>query len=227
VYTYNAFLLYVILYKNNKNKEEHSYKVTGEHIHIMYSNSDDSEQVEPSVCFTCEGLSLAYHTIDDIPIKILQSPLTKTCKRIDLTECGIKNLDKLSFFPSLEVLVLDKNELQRLDTLPRLERLHTLWCNNNHISDLPSFIDDLSRSCPKLSYLSIMRNPACPGLMDIVHPDVESIRLYRSYVIYRIPRLVMLDSEMITQQEFEHAKVRGQYAMKRTIACQHLRPLTE
>mmetsp|Transcript_11836 Transcript_11836/g.32007 ORF Transcript_11836/g.32007 Transcript_11836/m.32007 type:complete len:131 (+) Transcript_11836:3835-4227(+) len=60
------------------------------------------------------------------------------------------------------------------------------------------------------------RNPAAPGLMDIVTPDLESIRLYRLYVLFRIPDLLMLDSTDVTAEERGEAAVRGQFAVKRS-----------
>ena len=45
-----------------------------------------------------------------------------------------------------------------------------------------------------------MRNPACPGLLDLVTPDTEAIQLYRLYVLYRLPLLEFLDSTNVTQE---------------------------
>mmetsp|Transcript_37451 Transcript_37451/g.38132 ORF Transcript_37451/g.38132 Transcript_37451/m.38132 type:complete len:238 (+) Transcript_37451:84-797(+) len=171
-------------------------------------------------CFTSEGLSLAFREINEIPLQILKSNLIQSCRRVDLTECGIKNLEGLKHFTSLESLVLDKNEIERLETLPKLNNLHTLWCNNNNISNLPLFLDDLILKCPRLQYLSLMRNPVCPVLMNLLHPDVEAIRLYRSYVIYRLPLLRMLDSEHISEMERQVARERGKYAVKRPLEKQ-------
>ena len=118
-------------------------------------------------------------------------------------------------FPQIQTLILDKNELTGVDLCPPLPTLHTLWVNNNAISDLPATMDAIGVRFPKLRYLSMMRNPACPGLMDIVEPDLESCRLYRLYVLFRLPNLLYLDGIDVPDEERKEAKLRGQYAVKR------------
>jgi hypothetical protein len=104
-----------------------------------------------------------------------------------------RDLADLKYFPMLETLILDKNGLTGLENCPSLSHLHTLWCNNNEISDLSAFLDCVSEKFPKLRYLSIMRNPGCPGLMNLNAPDLDAIRLYRLYILHRLPQLVALD----------------------------------
>lgn len=53
---------------------------------------------------------------------------------------------------------------------------------------------------PLLTDLSMMRNPACPGLMDIQRPDMEACRLYRTYVVFRAPQLVTVDGIDVTEE---------------------------
>lgn len=79
----------------------------------------------------------------------------------------IRNLLNLSYFSSLETLVLDKNNLDSLETCPLLPNLRTLWANNNNISDLGIFLTDVANKCPRLTYLSLMRNPIVPDLEDV------------------------------------------------------------
>ena len=76
-------------------------------------------------------------------------------------------------------------------------------------------MDAIGVRFPRLRYLSMMRNPACPGLMDIVEPDLESCRLYRLYVLYRLPQLLFLDGIDVPDEERKEARLRGQYAVKR------------
>ena len=104
-----------------------------------------------------------------------------------------RNLENLKYFSDLETLVLDKNGLVGLGNCPVIPTVQTLWCNNNLIDDLPSFMDQVVEKFPKLQYLSIMRNPACPGLTDIKAPDLEALRLYRMYILFRFPQLQVLD----------------------------------
>jgi hypothetical protein len=94
--------------------------------------------------------------------------------------------------------------------------VHTLWLNNNAISDLPAAIDAIVTRFPRIKYLSMMRNPACPGLMDIVEPDLEAYRLYRLYVLFRLPQLQYLDGLDVPEEERREAKLRGQYAVRRS-----------
>jgi hypothetical protein len=51
--------------------------------------------------------------------------------------------------------------------------------------------------------------------MDVVSPDLEACRLYRLYVLHRLPQLLVLDWEPVTADERAEAKIRGQYAVKR------------
>ena len=81
-----------------------------------------------------------------------------------------------------------------------MEKVHTLWCNNNQISDLPTFLDSIQIKFPNLKFLSMMRNPACPGLMDLLQPDMDAIRMYRLYTLYRIPQLEILDGQYVTME---------------------------
>ena len=126
-----------------------------------------------------------------------------------------RDLQTLKIFPQLQTLILDKNFLTGVDLCPPLPCLHTLWLNNNAICDLPGTMDAIGIRFPRLRHLSMMRNPACPGLMDIVEPDLESCRLYRLYVLYRLPQLLYLDGIDVTDEERKEAKLRGQYAVKR------------
>lgn len=81
-----------------------------------------------------------------------------------------------------------------------LPTVRTLWCNNNLIEDLPAFMDAVVEKFPYLQYLSIMRNPACPGLTDFCSPDLEALRLYRMYILYRYPLLEILDWTEVSEE---------------------------
>ena len=74
----------------------------------------------------------------------------------------------------------------------------------------------------RLTYLSCMRNPCCPGLMDIVTPDEEACRHYRLYVLHRLPGLACLDATDVTEAERSEAAIRGQFAIKRRPKNQRL-----
>ena len=98
---------------------------------------------------------------------------------------------------SLSILILDKNALTNIKSCPVIKSLHTLWCNNNQFEDLEEIINDIIERFPNLRYLSMMRNPCSPGLLDIVQPDLEDCKMYRRYVLYRMPYLKVLDSTTV------------------------------
>ncbi|EGB03179.1 hypothetical protein AURANDRAFT_55630 [Aureococcus anophagefferens] len=172
--------------------------------------------------FACEGgeLSLAYSELESIPAELAsgEGPHVRT---LNLTETGIKSLKALELFPRLQTLVLDKNALVGLIDCPPIPTLTTLWFNNNSIVDLVGFIDDVARLFPRITYLSCMRNPACPGLMDIVTPDEEACKHYRLYVLHRLPRLECLDAADVIGPERSEAAIRGQFSIKRRPNNQH------
>jgi Leucine-rich repeat (LRR) protein len=108
----------------------------------------------------------------------------------------------LNKFSCLETLILDKNDLSDIKSCPVIKTLHTLWCNNNQISDMEEFMNDVVARFHNLRYLSLMRNPCSPGLLDISQPDLEACRLYRSYVLYRLPSLRVLDCADVTKEVY-------------------------
>ncbi|KPI94746.1 Leucine-rich repeat-containing protein C10orf11 [Papilio xuthus] len=64
---------------------------------------------------------------------------------------------------------------------------------------------------PKLSYLSILRNKACPNQLSDSDKDDSDYQRYRYYVIYKVPRLRFLDSRCISPSERSEAAVRGEF----------------
>lgn len=164
-------------------------------------------------------LSFAYRDTPCIQNVELPTGLIGKISRVDLTESNVKldcnftlfvayfnhfvifvayrDLTGLSVFSSLDSLVLDKNELMDLNTCPSIPTLKTLWVNNNNICDLVSFMDEVVNKFPNLEYISMMRNPCSPGLMDLSSPDVDAIRFYRLYVIFRLPGIRIIDWQEI------------------------------
>ncbi|CAN0454844.1 unnamed protein product, partial [Discosporangium mesarthrocarpum] len=74
-----------------------------------------------------------------------------------------------------------------------------LYVCSLQIKDLSLFLSQVRERFPRLIDLSLMRNPACPGLMDIQQPDLEACRLYRLYVVFRMPGLLSVDGKPITE----------------------------
>ncbi len=147
---------------------------------------------------------------DSVPgaVPVTSLDLTQSCLNNKIT--FLRHLESLT---SLETIVLDKNELDNLIGFPPIPSLRCLWANNNCISDLVKFIDEVSYLFPFLEELSMLRNPACPGYMDIKQPDHDSIKMFRTYVVWRLPRLRVLDGINVTDVERIEAKHRGPLAI--------------
>lgn len=113
-------------------------------------------------------------------------------------------------FPNVETLTLDNNAITSLAGFASpLSNLHTLWLNNNNITDLEQLLQVLSVQCPKLQYLSLLKNPCCPHLLT-GSGELEYGR-YRLYVKYRLPTLNILDSDQITEDEAVQAREKGRF----------------
>ena len=144
--------------------------------------------------------SLAFRSFPCIPNGIAKSRKAYTIKKVDLTETFITDLSNLKFFLNIEILVLDKNNLNSILSCPVLPKVHTLWCNNNKISALESFLNEIVERFPNLQYLSLMRNPVSmiqeseteePGQISYV---AEGMMRYRLGILSKLPGLRMLDS---------------------------------
>eukprot|EP00903_Cladosiphon_okamuranus_P013176 g12289.t1 len=159
-------------------------------------------------------LSLAYRPFKYIPESLAVAE-GRFVTSLNLTECELTSFSNLACFSSLQTLVLDKNDLEDIKACPTIPTLTTLWFNNNRVADLPSFLDQVLERFPLLSDLSMMRNPACPGLMDVKRPDLEACRMYRTYVVFRAPQLVNVDGVDVTEEERRDAALRGQFTVKR------------
>jgi Leucine-rich repeat (LRR) protein len=171
-----------------------------------------------------DGLSFAYRDLEALPDCVVAEPGSPAWSRneaivqIDLSETFIKSLERLQHFPKLQTLILDKNDMADLGDCPKLPSVTTLWFNNNKIECLPGFMDQVLERFPNVVYLSVMRNPACGGLIDHLSPDPEAERLYRLYILHRCPKLAMIDSTDVSAEEVKEAAKRGQYAARRKSA---------
>lgn len=159
-------------------------------------------------------LMLAFRPLSEIP-QPLASREGCFVYNLNLTETGITSLANLQYFRYLKTLILDNNGLMDLCECPVMDSVTTLWFNNNNVTDLPNFLDHVIESFPNLKYLSMMRNPACPGLLNISRPDLKACKLYRLYTLYRLPRLERLDTSEVTPEEVKEASQRGAFAVKR------------
>lgn len=71
--------------------------------------------------------------------------------------------------------------------------------NNNDISNLAVFIEKVGEAFPKLRWLSMLKNAACPNFFNGGTP--KQYRDYRAFVAARLPRLKELDSSPISAEE--------------------------
>ncbi|XP_013165220.1 PREDICTED: leucine-rich repeat-containing protein C10orf11-like isoform X1 [Papilio xuthus] len=130
---------------------------------------------------------------------------------LDLSYNNIETLKGLDNFTRLQELILDNNKLEDNIRFPFMPNLRTLSLNNNKLTDLEGLIQKINENMPKLSYLSILRNKACPNQLSDSDKDDSDYQRYRYYVIYKVPRLRFLDSRCISPSERSEAAVRGEF----------------
>jgi len=124
---------------------------------------------------------------------------------VDLSYNGITVLDSLEGFTKLESLVVDSNCLEaKQDRLPRIPTLTTLCVNDNNIVDIDQWLTCVATCFPSLTYLSMLKNPACPNYF--IGKDQQDYARYRLFVLHRLPGLKFLDSSPVTAQERAEAK---------------------
>lgn len=184
---------------------------------VSGSGSSDS-RLDLSKLPPCTATSLV---VADKGVKVLPDGALlgrgDSLRSLNLSENPMTSLEQLSAVPNLETLILDKTGLVEdvLATCPRLEKLKTLSCNNNSISDIVTFCDLAVERFPSLSFLSLMRNPASPNFVLLSEADIEASQRYRLYVSFRLPALAFLDSSPVSPAEREEAKEKGRYLAPR------------
>lgn len=95
--------------------------------------------------------------------------------------------------------MLDNNALPSGVQLPPLPHLTTLWVNNNEIADLELFLAHIRQRCPALTYLSMLKNAACPNFFT--GKPSEDYRRYRHTVLSFFPNLRFLDASPVSDAE--------------------------
>jgi len=156
-----------------------------------------------------EQISIISQGITEIPNNISGC---ETIKQLHLSYNSIEKLNNLHLFPNLHSLVVDNNILVSDQSLiPVIKSLQTLWVNNNNISDLKLFMDCISKSFPNLTYLSMLKNPACPNYFT--GKDFEDYKRYRLYVMYRMKKLKFLDYSPVSDEERRESNLRGPYLL--------------
>jgi len=154
-------------------------------------------------------INLSSRGLNKLTEKIVQNFGT-TARRLDLTDNEIKSGALFDQMTALEVLVLDKNKIETFESWPVMKNVTTLWLNNNKISDINATMDFISKTFPNLSYLSMMKNPACPN-MYFSDGEAEAYQRYRYFVIHRLKKIQFLDATPVDAEERKEAEKRGAF----------------
>ena len=110
---------------------------------------------------------------------------------------------------------LTDNSISEINMLPQLKRLKTLMLINNRISKVEK---DFAINCPFLANLVLINNKisdfeqidniaSCQTIEKLYLLDnvVTKLKNYRLYVIYKLPKLRILDFQRVTKKEREDA----------------------
>ncbi|XP_046392428.1 leucine-rich melanocyte differentiation-associated protein-like isoform X2 [Ischnura elegans] len=165
---------------------------------------------ELAVVFNNNRLSYVGQDCQRIPpmLHMLYGPQVNC---LDLSFNALESLWGLAEFPHLEELVLDNNLLNDAIHFPMLNKLHTLSLNKNKITNLDLLLTKVAHHFPRLTYLSLLGNVACPNQLSDCEKDEEDYRRYRYYVLHHLPRLQFLDSSRVTHEERLEAERRGHF----------------
>jgi len=159
--------------------------------------------MEASYTESEQHLSVVGQDLEEMPASLAQQYGDKA-KRLDLSYNRIRDLSALGSFLSLDSLVLDYNNIEDDPVLPSIPSLRTLSLNSNNIENLEVFLPLVSKAFPSLTFLSLLKNPACPN--ELTGKDQDDYRRYRIFVVFRIPTLKFLDSSPVTDWERNEAK---------------------
>jgi len=184
-----------------------------ENIEPKISESEDQTTTSTlgyEITLKGEHLSVIGQNLSDIPA-FLGDTHGEIVKQLDLSYNSIQKVTNIQKFKQLGSLVLDNNQLDSTQDFPSIPTLQTLWVNNNQISDLKSFLDGVVKSFPNLTYLSMLKNPACPNYFT--GKDFDDYKRYRYYVLYRLSKLKFLDSSPVSSEERKQANKVGSYAV--------------
>eukprot|EP01088_Endostelium_zonatum_P001204 TRINITY_DN11500_c0_g1_i1.p1 TRINITY_DN11500_c0_g1~~TRINITY_DN11500_c0_g1_i1.p1 ORF type:complete len:245 (-),score=41.57 TRINITY_DN11500_c0_g1_i1:43-777(-) len=165
-------------------------------------------QLEVTLQDDNKKLSIVGQDIDSFP-EDLGPKHGQTVTQLDLSHNNITKITNLEHFTKLDSLVVDNNSLTSNQSFPPIKTLRTLCVNNNNISELEPFLNVVTESFPNLTYLSLLKNPACPNYFT--GKDQEDYQRYRFFVLYKLPNLKYLDSSPVTENERKEAKRVGKF----------------
>ncbi|CAH1407362.1 unnamed protein product [Nezara viridula] len=97
---------------------------------------------------------------------------------------------------------------------------HPIIFSNGKITNLDVLVKKIKLKLPKLQYLSLLGNIACPNELSDTDKDEEDYQRYRYFVLHHLPNLKFLDSRVVNDKEWNEGKTRGQYMnIARPKAC--------
>ncbi|KYQ93291.1 hypothetical protein DLAC_05954 [Tieghemostelium lacteum] len=155
-------------------------------------------------------IALPGQDFDNIPHDLLLN--NANIKQLDLSYNNIKKIEAIDHLKQLVSLVLDNNQIQSSNVFPNLPNLKTLSLNNNNIEDLKEFIDSIKIKLPNLTFLSLLKNPACPNYY-FTGEDYDIYQKYRYFILYHLKNLKFLDSTPVTAEERKEAERTGIYSL--------------
>ena len=147
-------------------------------------------------------LSVVGQELTNVPADLGEKYGSET-KILDLSHNQLKKLENLEKFTLLKSLIADSNDLESEQEFPLIPSLNTLCVNDNDISDIEHFLDVINKSFPNLTYLSMLKNPACPNYF--IGKDQEDYQRYRYYVLHKLKNLKFLDSTPVSEEERKEA----------------------
>lgn len=147
--------------------------------------------------------------LTEIPADLFRRYDSESVVGLDLSHNMLTQLEHLDEYIHTLSLNLDNNFLTETCRFPHMPRLVTLTLNNNRISDIDALLESLSIACPAITYLSLLRNQACPN--ELVEKDEDDYKRYRLYVINKLPNLKFLDSRPIGAFERQLAREQGEF----------------
>ena len=152
-------------------------------------------------------LSIACHDLTAVPAG-LGARFGAETRVLDVSFNALTTLENLDGFGRVETLVADNNALASAQ--PGLAALagslRVLSVNNNAIDDLDAFLDALE-PLKELRILSMLKNPVSPSMF--FGGDSEDYARFRLYVVHRLRRLELLDTQPVTPKERAEAIRRG------------------
>lgn len=169
--------------------------------------AEASPQEEPKWEVSNGTLSIACHDLTAVPAG-LGARFGAETRVLDVSFNALTTLENLEGFGRVETLVADNNALASAQ--PGLAALagslRVLSVNNNAIDDLDAFLDALE-PLKELRILSMLKNPVSPSMF--FGGDSEDYARFRLYVVHRLRRLELLDTQPVTPKERAEAIRRG------------------